>query len=68
MAVVKVYKCDLCGREQPVSDIRRLGVRVMPADRPEDADLVDVGACCYNRPVRIVVERAAEAREGVLNG
>ena len=67
MAVEKAYKCDLCGEFVHRDALRRLGVRTMN-DRPEDADLVDVGPCCYSRPVSDVLGHAARQREAVING
>ena len=67
MAVEKVYKCDLCGEFVQRGELMRLGVRKMD-DRPEDADLVDVGPCCGERPVIGVIAHAKRTREEILNG
>lgn len=68
MALVKNYQCDLCGAFVQAAVVRRIGVRLVPADRPEDADFADVGPCCYSRPITDVIERAAQDRDRVLNG
>lgn len=67
MAVEKVWKCDLCGEFAHKDAIRRLAVRTV-ADRPEDADWVDVGPCCYQQPVSDVLTLAAEQRRVTENG
>lgn len=58
MAVEKVYKCDLCGEYAHKDALRRLGVRTY-ADRPEAAEVIDVGPCCYLKPVSVVLDAAA---------
>jgi hypothetical protein len=67
MGVRKVYGCDLCGQERDRGDLTRLGVRGLD-DRPEDADNVDVGPCCQDKPVSDVLAIARDAREEVVNG
>ncbi len=67
MAVERAYKCDLCGEYVHRDALRRLGVRTL-ADRPEDADPVDVGPCCYGRPVSDVLEHAARLRKLATDG
>jgi hypothetical protein len=67
MAVEKVYTCDLCGDAWPRGKLTRLGVRGLD-DRPEDADNVDVGPCCQDKPVSDALAIARDAREEVTNG
>ena len=67
MAVEKSWKCDLCSEFVARDALRRLGVR-LATDRMEDADVVDVGPCCYGRPVSEVLERAAAARGALTDG
>lgn len=67
MSVEKVYKCDLCGEYVHRDVVRRLAVRTMD-DRPEDADNVDVGPCCYQRPVNDVLLHGAELRRVTVHG
>ena len=67
MAVEKVWKCDLCGEFVHQDALRRLGVRTLD-DRPEDADIVEVGPCCWGRPVNDVILHAAEQREALRHG
>ena len=67
MAVEKVYKCDLCGEFVHKDALRRVGVRTID-DRPDAADWVDVGPCCYSRPLSDVILHAARQREVAENG
>jgi hypothetical protein len=67
MAVSKVYSCDLCDQDWSRKEITRLGVRGFD-DRPEDADLVDVGPCCAGKPVSDVIAVARDARKAVTDG
>ena len=67
MAVSKIYLCDLCGGEQPRAALMRLGVRGLD-DRPEDADNVDVGPCCRDKPVSDVLAIGADMRQLAVNG
>jgi len=67
MAVEKVYKCDLCGEFVQRDELVRFGVRWL-ADRPEDADTVEVGPCCGERPVIDVIAHAKRVREEIVNG
>lgn len=67
MGVNKVYVCDLCGQPRARGELTRLGVRSLD-DRPEDADNVDVGACCREKPVSAVVAFAAAERKAVTDG
>ena len=67
MAVEKVYKCDLCGEFTDRAELRRLAVRTLE-DRPEDADMVDVGPCCKDRPVSDVLAHGAELRRVAVDG
>ena len=60
MAVEKVYTCDLCGQTRPRGELMRLGVRGLD-DRPEDAENIDVGKCCLDKPVSEVLTMAADA-------
>lgn len=64
MAVEKVYLCDLCGQQRPRAELMRLGVRGLD-DRPEDADNVDVGPCCQDKPVSDVLAVGLDARRAV---
>lgn len=67
MAVSKVYTCDLCGQPAERAGLARLGVRGLD-DRPEDADNVDVGPCCRDKPVSDVLALAADARRVAVTG
>ena len=67
MAVEQAYRCDLCGEYVHRDALRKLAVRNI-SDRPEDGDRVDVGPCCYDRPVRDVIAHAAQLREATANG
>lgn len=67
MAVEKVYKCDLSGEFVHKDALRRLAVRTL-SDRPEDADPVDVGPCCYSRPIIDVLDHAAKLRKLATDG
>lgn len=67
MAIEKVYKCDLDGEFISKEDVRRVGVRVIE-DRPDNADWLEVGPCCYHRPVRALIEKAAEQRRITEHG
>jgi hypothetical protein len=67
MAVEKVYRCDLCGEFVQRAQLARLGVRGLD-DRPEDADLVDVGPCCTGKPVSDVLAVARDGRQQVTGG
>lgn len=60
MGVEKVYTCDLCGQQRPQNELIRLGVRGLD-ERPEDAENVDVGPCCRDKPINDVAARAAMA-------
>lgn len=67
MAVEKAYRCDLCGELVHRDALRRLGIRTMD-DRPEDADNVDVGPCCYGKPITDALLHANRKREMIANG
>ena len=67
MAVSKVYVCDLCGQVRPRGELMRLGVRGLD-DRPEDADNVDVGVCCRDKPVSDVLALGLDMRRVAVNG
>ena len=67
MGVSKVYTCDLCGQSRNRIELMRLGVR-NPEDRPEDADYVYVGGCCYGEPVSSVLKIGADMRRQVTDG
>jgi hypothetical protein len=67
MAVEKVYKCDLCGEFVERGELVRLGVRKLD-DRPEDADTVDVGPCCGEKPIVDVIAHGAELRRVAVDG
>lgn len=68
MAVEKVYRCDLCGEYVAKDALVRLGVRKLD-DRPEDADSVDVGPCCYgDKPIVDVILHGAELRRETVDG
>jgi hypothetical protein len=67
MGVSKVYTCDLCGQPRPRGELMRLGVRELE-DRPEDADNVDAGPCCWDKPVSDVLVIARDARRVAVNG
>lgn len=58
MAIEKHYKCDLCGEYAHKDAIRRLGVRTW-SDRPEAAEVIDVGPCCCARPILEILSAAA---------
>jgi hypothetical protein len=45
----------------------RFGVRKLD-DRPEDADMVDVGPCCYDRPISDVITHGQELRRVAVDG
>ena len=66
MGVEKVYTCDLCGQQRPRDQLMRLGVRGLD-DRPEDADNVDVGLCCRERPVSDVLAIGLDARRAMTS-
>lgn len=68
MAVSKVWTCDLCDQSWGRAEIVRMAIRLSPDDRPEDADNVDVGKCCRDKPISTVLAVAAAARELALNG
>ena len=67
MGVSKVYLCDLCGQPRERGELTRLGVRGLD-DRPEDADNVDVGPCCRDKPVSDVVALGRDMRQLAVNG
>ncbi len=59
MAVVKQYRCDLCGELATKSEIRRIGVR-RDEDRTDGATWVDVGPCCHMKPISEFLVKAVE--------
>ena len=61
MAVEKVWKCDLCGEYAKATEVRRVHVR-RTADRPEDAEVIDVGPECHGRTVSDVLVLANSKR------
>lgn len=67
MAVEKVYRCDLCGEFVERGELKRLGVRGLD-DRPEDADNVDVGPCCGEKPIVDVIAHGTELRRVAVDG
>lgn len=67
MAVEKVYRCDLCGEFVERGELVRLGVRRLD-DRPEDADMVDVGPCCGMKALLDVIAHGAELRAVAVDG
>lgn len=67
MAIEKVYKCDLDGEFVAKDAVRRVGVRIIE-DRPENADWLEVGPCCYGRPIGDLMAKAAEQRRLAEHG
>jgi len=67
MAIEKVYKCDLCGEFITKFEVRRVGVRIIE-DRPDNADWLEVGSCCYERRLGDLMDKAAEQRRQVEDG
>jgi hypothetical protein len=67
VAVEKVYRCDLCGEMVERGQLVRLGVRKLD-DRPEDADVVEVGPCCGQRPVLDVIAHGEGLRRVAVDG
>jgi hypothetical protein len=67
VAVEKVYRCDLCGEQVERGELVRLGVRKLD-DRPEDADVVEAGPCCGQRPVLDVIALATRVRAEIFDG
>jgi hypothetical protein len=67
MATSKVWTCDLCGKPVDRADLVRLGVRTAD-DRPEDADVVDVGKCCASEPIGLVIKVGRDMRKAVTDG
>ena len=67
MAVEKVYRCDLCGELVERGELVRAGVRKLD-DRPEDADNVDVGPCCGEKPIVDLVAHGTELRRVAVDG
>jgi hypothetical protein len=67
VAVEKVYRCDLCGEMVARDQLVRLGVRRLD-DRPEDADMVEVGPCCGQRPVLDVIAHGEGLRRVAVDG
>jgi hypothetical protein len=59
VAVEKVYKCDLCGTAAQRGElaVARVGTA---DDRPEDAQRVDIGPCCHQRPVSDMLATARD--------
>jgi hypothetical protein len=67
VAVEKVYRCDLCGEMVARDQLVRLGVRRLD-DRPEDADMVEAGPCCGQRPVLDVIAHGEGLRRVAVDG
>jgi hypothetical protein len=67
VAVEKVYRCDLCGEMVARDQLVRLGVRRLD-DRPEDADMVEVGPCCGQRLVLDVIAHGEGLRRVAVDG
>ena len=67
MAVEKVWKCDLCGEFVGTASLRRVGVRTVE-DRPDAADWVDVGPCCHDALLSVVLTQAGLQRKLAENG
>jgi hypothetical protein len=67
MAIEKVYRCDLDGELTTKDAIRRVGVR-LTEDRPDNADWLDIGPCCYSRPIGDLIIKAAERRKAIEDG
>lgn len=67
MAIEKIYKCDLDGEFVTRENVRRVGVRLI-ADRPDNADWLEIGPCCYHRPISELMMKAALQRKSVEDG
>jgi hypothetical protein len=67
MAVNKIYVCDLCGAVTARDQLMRFGVRSLD-DRPEDAENVDAGPCCLDKPVSELWVKGMEMRQEVTDG
>ena len=67
MSIDKVFRCDIGGEIRQRGELMRLGVRMM-ADRPEDADNVDVCDEHAARPISEALAAAAKMRAEVTGG
>jgi hypothetical protein len=67
MAIEKIWKCDFDGSPIAKADMRRVGVRTTE-DRPDNADWLEVGPCCYGRPIGDLIAKAAEQRRITEHG